>query len=346
MSTQAMDAVAYTDADRDALHILPLAILPLANPGLRRTRLIKNARFETVLEMFRGQGSGSGQISIDGIRANFSGDPATFEDDIAIVEALAEAPSFDVYSLRLILRSHNLKIENAENLKLSPDMQAQLTSYMKVFTRPLVQKVFGEDGKDLSSASEIIGMFRDVDREVAMKRIKTISEALGLEVDQIPGFLEDYGDIFMSLAYYRRYIDRIRPEFEAFKAWMKEGIAESHLKQHKETLAACEYVETHVEEAIRFILRRFAFFDDTSRVFWTELSQDRYVELRLVIQGHYLCIAGMLCGLSSKMDAWREKFPTGGGSPNNRKDFVMTEMVPGLDLIRALEKDAPPAESF
>lgn len=330
----------YTNAEKDALHILPLAILPLNNNALRRTRLIKNARFETVLEMFRDKGAGSGQIRVDDIQEHFSGDPTGFDDDLMIVSALAEAPSFDVYSLRLTLRSHNLSIDQAEHLTLSPEMQAQLTSYMRVFTRPLVRRIFGDDS-DFGSAGEIIAMFRDVDRELALTRIKQISEALGLSVEQIPSFLEDYGDIFLSLAYYRRYIDRLRPDFEGCKRWMREGILESHLKHQPDAVRGCEFVETNFEAAILFIMRRFAFFDETSRRFWTDLSQDRYLDLRLAIQGHHVAIAGMLCGLSAKMERWRECFPGGGGSPNTRADFVLSELVPGLDRIRALERRAP-----
>jgi hypothetical protein len=344
MSSQASETEAYSNADKDALHILPLAILPLASPGLRKTRLIKNSRFETVVEMFKDSRTGSGQIGVRDIRNQFSGDPATFEDDITIIEAMAEAPSFDVYSLRLTLRSHNLKIDESEHLQLSPEMQERLTSYMRVFTRPLIRRVFGDDSKDFATAAEIIGMFRGVDREEALKRIKQISDALGMSIEQIPAFLEDYGDIFLSLAYYRRYLDQVRPDFDSFRRWMQEGILNSHLRHQKDTLEACQLVETSFDESVTFVLRRFAAFDEISRMFWVDLSQDRYTELRKLIQSHYTCIAGVLCGLSVKMDRWREVFPNASGSPNARADFVTTEMVPGMDKIRLLETQAPPVE--
>src|SRR3546814_19585936 len=112
-------------------------------------------------------------------------------------------------------------------------MQEKLTEYMRVFTRPLVHKVFGNDTRDVSSASQIIDMFRDVDRDEALRRIKAISDALQLSVDQIPGFLEDYGDIFLSLSYLKRYLAKIRQSFATMTPWIPEGRPHQHLRPTK-----------------------------------------------------------------------------------------------------------------
>ena len=341
MSAEGIESELYSDDDKDALHILPLAIIPLKTPGIRRVRLIKNARFETVLELFKDSRSGSGQIDIANLGDFFDSAAPSFAEDRVIIEALAEAPSFDVYSLRLMLRSHNIKIDESAHLRLSPLMQERLTEYMRVFTRPLVQKVFGDDTRDISSATQIIDMFRSVDREEALRRIKAISDALGLSVDQIPGFLEDYGDIFLSLSYFKRYLDQIRPDFEAMKVWMREGITDSHLRHNRDAVRACEVVSANVDAAIRFVVQRFQALDGTSREFWKDLSRERYGVLRQVIQSHHLVVGGILCGLSVKIEQWHADFPNAAGSPNKRADWLLAEMVPGLDRISALEKQAP-----
>lgn len=338
---EAVESEFYSDQEKDALHILPLAIIPLKTPGMRRQRLIKNARFETVLELFKDARAGSGQIDISGLDHFFDVGTPGYEDDKVIIESLAEAASFDVYSLRLTLRSHNIKVDEATHLRLSPKMQEKLTEYMRVFTRPLVHKVFGNDTRDVTSASQIIDMFRDVDRDEALRRIKAISDALHLSVDQIPGFLEDYGDIFLSLSYFKRYLDKIRPDFEAMKSWMHEGIANSHLRHNKDAVRACETVNASVEAAIRFVLGRFQAFDEISQEFWADLSRERYGLLRSVILSHHQVVGGILCGLSVKIERWHTEFPTGAGSPNKRTDWLLSEMVPGLDKIRALERQAP-----
>lgn len=342
MSADAIDTEGYTAEEKDALHILPLAIIPLQTPGMRRTRLVKNARLETVVELFKDNRSGSGQIDIRALGDYFSTSAPTFEEDRTIIEALAQAPSFDVYSLRLTLRSHNIKVDEAEHLRLSPQMQEKLTEYMRVFTRPLVQKVFGDDTKDVSSANEIFEMFRGVDRDVALQRIKAISDALGIEVEEIPGFLEDYGDIFLSLSYFKRYLEEIRPTFEKFKSWTDEGIRNSHLRHNKDAMRNCDIVETQVDEAISFAMLRFKAFDEASREFWRDLSKHRYAHLRRLVSSNHHTIGGILCGLAVKMIRWQEDFPGESGSPNKRADWLLAEMVPGLDKIRHIQRTAPP----
>ncbi len=341
MSTEAIDTEGYSAEDKDALHILPLAIIPLRTPGMRRTRLVKNARLDTVVELFKDNRAGSGQIDIRALGDYFDTSAPTFEEDRTIVEVLSQEPSFDVYSLRLALRSHNIKVDEAQHLRLSPQTQEKLTEYMRVFTRPLIQKVFGSDTKDVSSAAEIFEMFRGVDRDVAMKRIKSISEALGIEVDQIPGFLEDYGDIFLSLSYFKRALEDIRPTFERFKAWTDEGIRNSHLRHNKDAVRYSDIVDAQMDEAIAFTMLRFKAFDEASQDFWKDLSEYRYAHLRRLVTSNHRTIGGILCALSVKMIRWQEDFPGESGSPNKRADWLLAEMVPGLDKIRHIQRSAP-----
>ena len=346
MSAEAIDTDGYTAEDKDALHILPLAIVPLRTPGMRRARLVKNARLETVVELFKDSRAGSGQIDIRALGDYFDTSAPSFEEDRTIVEVLSMEPSFDVYSLRLALRSHNLKVDEAVHLQLSPQMQVKLTEYLRVFTRPLVQKVFGNDTKDVSSATEIFEMFRGVDRDTALKRLKSISDALGMEVDQIPAFLEDYGDIFLSLSYFKRILEDLRPSLDRFKAWTQEGIRNSHLRHDKEAIRNCEIVDARLDEAIAFTMLRFKAFDEASREFWKDLSEYRYAELRRLIVSNHRTIGGILCALSVKMIRWHEDFPGESGSPNKRADWLMTEMVPGLDKVRHIQRNAPRLNNF
>ncbi|MDA0664514.1 MAG: hypothetical protein O3B08_16995 [Proteobacteria bacterium] len=46
--------------DMDSLHILPLNQLPLKTPSLKRARLVKNVRLDSVIELFSDKDSGSG----------------------------------------------------------------------------------------------------------------------------------------------------------------------------------------------------------------------------------------------------------------------------------------------
>ncbi len=124
------------DFDRDALHILPLSIIPFQTPSLRRARLIKNAHLESVVEFFSGKKTGSGQVDIDAVGKEFGWDRR--HPDMAVLDKLARLNSYDVYSLRILLRTHGIEIENHEDLKLSESKSQELTGYMRDFTNPLI----------------------------------------------------------------------------------------------------------------------------------------------------------------------------------------------------------------
>ena len=48
-TTNTLDINQISRVDRDSLHTLPLAMLPIDNPALKRARLIKNARLNSVV---------------------------------------------------------------------------------------------------------------------------------------------------------------------------------------------------------------------------------------------------------------------------------------------------------
>ena len=61
---QSREMAVVDDFDRDSLNTIPLSMIPFETPGLRRALMIKNARYEGVIELFKGEGSGSGQVEV------------------------------------------------------------------------------------------------------------------------------------------------------------------------------------------------------------------------------------------------------------------------------------------
>ena len=46
-------------------------------------------------------------------------------------------------------------------------------------------------------------------------------------------------------------------------------------------------------------------------------------------------------GLSVKMNSWSTQFGKGGGGLVRRGDFVMSDMIQGMDKIARIERSAP-----
>jgi len=332
----------YTDNDRDALHILPLAMLQFQTPGLKRARMIKNVRLQSVIELFTSEETGSGQLPVSDISQEFEWQEGDGHPDLALLRKLAPLPSFDVYSLRITLRRLGIKVEDSEALKLSPDKIADLTSYMSVFTRPLILQVYGDGDMEVESFDDIIGLFRDPDVKKAREKLNVMANTLGIPLHEIPVFLEEFGDIFLSLSYYREYLDHIVPVIDQILHSMHEIRDNWQLKQDQNLIKTCNLLEATMNEQMAEISGRFENFDRSTNELWEDLSAERFQKIQKLVKSYHTVIGGVLCSLNVKIDAWLLLFPSADvGGPVKRAEFIMTEMKPGIENIKKIESATP-----
>ena len=147
------DGISLLDKERDALHILPLCMLPFKTTALRRARLIKNTNLKSVVELFAAEGSGSGQLDVREVSKQFDWPDGHSNPDMVLLRKLEPLPSFDVYSLRILLRQHGIAVDSQESLKLSEAKTRELSEYMTEFTHPLIKQVYG--GGDIGLMSMV-----------------------------------------------------------------------------------------------------------------------------------------------------------------------------------------------
>ena len=330
---------ALDDIDRDSLHTLPLSIVPLRLAALSRARLIKTARLESQLELFRGGGTGAGLIDINDLPDFIQSDKEDVEADVAVLDSLATLNSFDIFSLRNSLRDLKIDVRQASDLQLSPAMESRLTEYMKSFTRPLVVNVFGANNDNIENTGQIINMFTNIDRKVALENMRKIAEMMGITMADIPDFLEKYGDIYLSLSYFQRCLDEIVPTFDQFTKWMDE-LKETMLRDNTQLMKKCEYVNAELNGLLSSLTGRFESFDRNSQTFWDNISMDSFQRLHSLITSHHETIGGVRCGLTVKLDSWEEKFPNRAGNPDKRAEFIQSEMVQGLEQLKKIEASA------
>lgn len=328
------------DFVKDSLHLLGMEILPLQMPGLKRARLVKNNQLETMVELFKDEDAGSGQILTEELPGFFPEGGPAFNADLRLLKKFDLVPSFDVYSIRIALREMNIAVENQEALKLSDSKRAELTERMKAFTHPLIMHIYGADAEtDVGDVSDILGMFKDPDPKVALQKLRLMADSLNVELMDIPKFLEDYGDIFLSLAYFRAILDKTVPIIDEFLEWLKDLRGTFVVKQDRAQEAMLKKIDTDLTDITTSITGRFESFDRKTNDFWTDISAERFHEVRELITAHHTTVGGVLCGLTLKMELWKRKFknPTVGG-PQQRLEFTRGEVLPGLDWIKELEK--------
>ncbi len=328
---------------RDALHRLPLDTLPIQTPGLGRHQLVKNSRMETVVELFGDQATGRGHVGLDALPQVFPGAGAVLRRDLEMLTPIQTQPSFDVYSLRISLRELGIEIPDRSALSLTETKRLELTERMKRFTRPLIAQVYGETA-EAQDLDDLLDMVRTPDARQAMENLQRIAQRLDVRLAEIPRFLEDYGDIFLSLAYFREALDSVRADAGAFTAWLDELESAWNVRNDRQNLRMVQAARQDIGKILGALDARFAAFDRDTEDFWTEINAQRFETVRRAIAAHHRSVGGALCGLTLKMDRWRLDFGQNkhGGGPQRRLEFVRREMEPGLDRIAALARAAAP----
>ncbi len=336
------DQQAVPDVDRDSLHTLPLSMVPIQTPALRRARLIKNVRLRSVIELFEEKQTGSGQMEIVDVGKEFKWPKNEEVPDRSLLNKLALLHSYDVYSLRISLREHDIAVNSIDSLKLSPAKNAELTEYMKDFTRPLILQIYGGDDMDIQDFDDVIALFRDPDVKKAREKLEVMAAKLKIKLSDVPRFLEDYGDIFLSLSYYRQCLDQIEPTITGFLDSMEELRTNWQLKQDRNLMRTCDEVEQVINGLMAAITGRFENFDRSTKLMWDNISAERFQKVKELIESYHTTIGGVLCSLSVKMDAWARLFPRADvGGPVRRAEFIMSEIKQGIENVQSIEDSAP-----
>lgn len=322
-----MLGISVRDEDTDALAILPLAILPFHSVTLRGLLMVKNNFCESVVQMFREDRTGAGHIKTKDLKQNIR---EISSPDLKMVRKIATLYSFDVYSLRIQLRALGLQVNDAKYLKISPSKQAELDRYVRPFTARLVNEIYGDDSNS-SATTDVSQLFRDADPVKAREKLKTIAQRINVDLAQVPVFLEDYGDIYLSIAYYRDQLDLVNPTIDDFNAAMTMVLKDAQLSKNPDIKRAAEKMTTRVNK-MRDVLRgRFRLFQESTDEMWADMNAEKFGDFKVMVEDNHAAIGGLLCKLNVKMVAWAEKFPSlHTTGPARFADFLMSDMRQGF----------------
>jgi len=321
-------------SDRDAIDALPLAMIPLSSSTLKSARLIKNSRLETAVEIHNDPITGSLQIAPEDIVQARAGSA----EDQAIVTKLSMLPSYDVYSLRSSLRRLGIDVDDTV-LELSDNMKDTLSKYSQEFTRPLLRHIFGEG--DEPDADSLMKIFNDPDKTRVTQRLRLMADKTGMPLTEIPTFLADYSDVFLSVAYYRHTFQGIVPDINRFWLWLSDLRTQREVATAHKTLASCKKVEDSLRFLSTSIRERLTKFQNGFEGFWGDINRPSFEKLRSEIEENHAGMGAVLCGLVVKMRNWSHEFPDNAiGGPLKRSQYVITELEPGLEHLKTMENEA------
>lgn len=328
-------------SDLDALHIMPMSIIPFENHSLSHARMIKNTRLQSMIELFQDADTGSGQMTVDAAARQLRDQANASPHDITILRKLSRLPSYDVYSLRVVLREQNIPVNDISALKLSPTKSHELAGYMKDFTFPLIRDIYGSGDVEIQEFDDLLNLFRNPDIKMAREKLDMMAKKLDIDLMELPRFLEDYGDIFLSLAYYKQCLDETAPITKGFMGSLHKIRNNWELKSDQNLMNTCEMLEKTFTGLSAHLKRLFEEFDSSTKDFWSDVSAERFRQVEALIESYHTTIGGVLCALSVKMSAWRNLFPRDSvGGPVKRSEFIMLEMRQGIEEVRNILKDA------
>ncbi len=325
--------IPLVETELDSLHILPLSIIPLRTGGMRKARLIKNARLEGVIEVFSGPGIGSGQISPSSLHDVFQRRECNSQD-FMIVEKLGALASYDTYSLRIQLRQMGLKVDDHVSLRLSDQKTRELTAYMAVFTRPLMTAIYGSAIKEIDKSSDLRKVFTDPDQKHAKENLFKLANKLNLSIMEIPNFLADYGDVYLSLAYYQNCFDELANDIKDFLITLSDLKKHQILRQNEDFIKDCDLIENKINTLISEMTTVLEMFESRTFDMWNDLSSVNFLKMKDMILGYQTSFGGALCAIAVKMAAWSEEFPKKQAvAPIRYADFIRSQMRPGIETI-------------
>lgn len=319
--------------DMDALHILPLKLLPLDTTALKELKLVKNHRLKSVVEVFTVRRTRSAQVEINDLPQYFGWHDDEPHPDLPLLRQVGGLPSFDLYSLRHLLRGLDFLVDDFEELRVPESAAHDLGEYMTVFTRPLISRLYGDETIEIAGHQGLLALFADPDHAKVRRRLKLMADELGIRMEAVPRFLEDYGDLLMSLAYLRRCLDELTPIVSEFLGTMDTVRSNELLQRDEALMEICAGVEGDVNELTAAVAGRFKALDQMSRDI--ESGALRFRDVDKKVGSHHASVSGVLCGLTVKMKVWDQMFPDKSNtSPAQMADFIKYHMKQGLEEMQ------------
>jgi hypothetical protein len=261
--------------------------------------------------------------------------------DQDIVNSLAGLYSYDVYSLRANLKRLGVEITDVDALELSDDMKEQLAVYSLGFIGPLVEKIFGQGISELNNKDALQNIFRGSDAARVRENLKIMSAKTGMPLTEIPKFIEEYSDLFLSVAYYRYSFESISADIDRCLSWVLGARSHRDVASSPRTIAQCKQVEVILRFLSNSIRERLALFRACFEKFWEDINRDSFQRMRQQIEENHTSMASALCGLVVKINLWKKEFPDDvKGNPAVRAKFVVTELEPGLMRLKEFENQA------
>jgi len=154
-------------------------------------------------------------------------------------------------------------------------MQADLDKYVQPFTARLTRSIFGDESSEAANT-----LLKNADPAKALDNLKLIAQKIQIDLNKVPLFLKDYGDIYLSIAYYRNILDQLEPKIENFIMAMDIITKHQQLKTNADVVATAKRMTSRVEKMQEVLRGRFQLFTQSTNEMWNDMSADKFADFK------------------------------------------------------------------
>jgi hypothetical protein len=199
--------------------------------------------------------------------------------------------------------------------------------------------VYGDGEQQSGKTDDIVDLFRDPDTDVARHNLLRLAGILKVEVNEIPKFLDDFADIYLSLVYFQDYVDDLTPKLIEMIEDLQGLQTNWQLRQDPHILNTLNRVESELNDLLASVTSRFEAFRQHSDRMWDNITAAKFQQILDHVISSQKTVGGVLCGLGIKLNSWQERFPDAdAGGPMARVEMLFSEILPGLDKLAEMER--------
>lgn len=165
----------------------------------------------------------------------------------------------------------------------------------------LLSQLYSEEEVKIENIDQLIDIFKSPDQKRALENLRKLAKILKMELHEIPSFLEDYGDIFLSLAYFKEFTDKSIPNVEMFLEYIYNFKFNLQLKSDRNLINTNDYIKDTLIRVTMSLSGRFKSFDKHSQDMSNDINPNSFHKVKDMIASHHATLGGVLCGLAVKM---------------------------------------------
>jgi hypothetical protein len=217
-------------------------------------------------------------------------------------------------------------------------MAISLMDHMSAFTRPLVAKIYGGSDVQASSFTDVLKLFTDPNADEARQNLRNLAKSLEIELIQIPKFLEDYADVFLSLSFYKKCHDDKAEDLSEFLDDLECLAHSPQMNGHAATTQTIDQIACHIRDLYAEVANVLEIFRIRTEDMWEDISAERYQKMSAMIVEHQENIGAILCAIIVKLDAWQQsKSTSAGASVSEKIGFITRDIGFGLERLKGLK---------